>query len=143
MPVITVGLFAAAIVIFLVAFAITRISGDDDDGGLTPADRLAVQQTNTSLARTAAAEGNQTPRPTSETTPNGEETPNSGQTPGAATPTTPSNGGATTYEVQGGDFCGTIADAHGITLERFYEQNPDIDANCSNLFVGQIVNVAP
>ncbi|MGE0600255.1 MAG: LysM peptidoglycan-binding domain-containing protein [Dehalococcoidia bacterium] len=50
-----------------------------------------------------------------------------------------SNGG--TYTVKVGDTCGAIASENGVTLAAFLAANPAIDAECSNLDAGQVVNI--
>ena len=63
---------------------------------------------------------------------------------GAGATPTPSNGGAAgdTYEVQSGDSCSSIATSNDLTLDEFFELNPDIDEDCTNLQPGDEVNVS-
>ncbi|KAF7131457.1 hypothetical protein CNMCM5793_004682 [Aspergillus hiratsukae] len=41
------------------------------------------------------------------------------------------------YNVSAGDYCSMITVKYGITLNDFYFLNPEIDANCTNLWAGQ------
>lgn len=142
MPVATIGLFGLAIVVLALAFLINRAVGGDGGDDLSQADRAATQ-----FARTAtqsAGAGDQTPA--GNETPAGNQTPNgTATTPaGAGGNTTPTPAGGNdeeTYTVQSGDFCGTIASDHDMTLEEFYELNPDINEACDNLNVGDEVRV--
>jgi len=45
------------------------------------------------------------------------------------------------YTVVSGDICATIAKANGITLKDLYKQNPDINKGCTNLEIGQKLNL--
>ncbi|THU78987.1 hypothetical protein K435DRAFT_966527 [Dendrothele bispora CBS 962.96] len=42
-----------------------------------------------------------------------------------------------TYVVKAQDSCGTIADAHAINTTMLYLNNPQIDGECSNIYVGE------
>ncbi len=55
---------------------------------------------------------------------------------GTATPAAP-----TKYTVKSGDTCGSIATAKGITTDALLKVNRAIDANCSNLHAGDILNI--
>jgi LysM repeat protein len=132
MPAATIGLFALAIAIVALAFIIQRVLSDGGDGDLPPADVFATQSA--VQTQTAAAGGGQTPVPTGET-PDGDTTPGNDQTPTDGETATPGGGetpggGTTTYTVQAGDFCGTIAAEFGITVEQLIEAN-DLDAECA------------
>ncbi|KAL5332615.1 hypothetical protein BJX70DRAFT_404410 [Aspergillus crustosus] len=45
------------------------------------------------------------------------------------------------YQVVSGDQCGTIAPAHGITVDQFRSWNTEINADCTNLWVDYYVCV--
>ena len=60
-------------------------------------------------------------------------------TPAAAVPEAPAS--ARTYTVQEGDTCGAVASAHGITLEALLAANPRINEDCTNLRLGEVVNI--
>lgn len=47
--------------------------------------------------------------------------------------------GSSTYTVEAGDLCVTIADAFGITSEELMAANRTIDANCGNLHEGDVL----
>ncbi|MGI8926722.1 MAG: LysM peptidoglycan-binding domain-containing protein [Tepidiformaceae bacterium] len=139
MPVATVGLFAAAAVIILLAFLIQRAIGGDGDDGLSPADTVATNQ----------ALKTQTPQPggAARTTTTGTATPGTA-TPGTATPgtttpatTTPAGSGARTYTVKAGDTCGAIAAANNVTPQALIAANPSVNSECSNLQVGQVLQL--
>jgi len=139
MPAATIGLFALAIAIVALAFLIQRTLSDGGDG---EPNQAQINQTQVAIwTQTAAAGGgNETPEPTSETpgateTPGGSETPGDAETPTPGDEATPGNGGATTYTVQPGDFCGTIAEEFGITVEELIAAN-DLDEAC-NIFPDQ------
>lgn len=135
LPAATIGLFALALVVIVLAFLINRASDGGDDN-LSAADRTATQQAATQTAQ--AGGGGQTPG-TGNTPGTGTAT---GQTPaGTATPATntPAGGGESTYTVVSGDLCGTIASEHDLTLDEFLDLNPGID--CNNLQIDQVVNV--
>jgi hypothetical protein len=139
MPIATIGLFAFAMAILALAFLINRaVGGDDDDGALSQADRSASQ-----FARTATesgGSGNETP--TNDQTPGNNQTPNgNATTPAGGATATPGNGGSDTYTVVAGDNCGIIANKHSLTLEQFFDLNPDIDESCQNLNIGDEVRV--
>lgn len=50
--------------------------------------------------------------------------------------TSAATGTAKRYVVQSGDLCGTIAEAHGVSVDELLKANRTIDANCSNLQAG-------
>ena len=60
-------------------------------------------------------------------------------TPAAAVPEAPAS--ARTYTVQEGDTCGAVASAHGITLDALLAANPRINEDCTNLRLGEVVNI--
>ncbi|KAF2460035.1 hypothetical protein BDY21DRAFT_419731 [Lineolata rhizophorae] len=47
------------------------------------------------------------------------------------------------YTVQEGDQCGLVSAQFGIPLDDFYFLNPEINANCTNLLLGEAYCVAP
>ncbi|KAG8935162.1 hypothetical protein FRC01_007395 [Tulasnella sp. 417] len=49
---------------------------------------------------------------------------------------------ATTYSVQSGDYCDLIASNNGINSTMLMTNNPQIDDNCYNLYVGQVLCVS-
>lgn len=141
MPVATVGLFALAVVVVGLAFAIQQLVGGGDDDELSPADSVA---TAAALNRTRTAQaGGQTQQPQTQTTqpPNGTRTPGTGTAPaGTRTPGTgtPQQGG-NRYTVKQGDICGTIASDHNITLAQLLQANNMTEDDCLKLAVGQVL----
>jgi LysM repeat protein len=148
MPVMTIGLFALAIVVVALAFAIQSLVGGDDDGNLSPADTVGTAAALNST-RTAQAGGGQQTQPPAQTPQtqqaNGTRTPGTGtQTPGTTrTPGTgtPPAGGGETYIVQAGDFCGTIAADYDITLQELLDANDMTEADCNTLQIGEELNI--
>lgn len=139
MPVATIGLFALALVVIGLAFAIQQIVGDGGNDQLSPGDQLATRDAQQRTLTAQAGGGNggtetQTPG-TGET-----QTPGTGETPtdATATPTTGSGGGST-YTVEAGDFCGSIAEANGITLQQLLDANDMTEDDCLNLQPGQVL----
>jgi LysM repeat protein len=128
MRTLTIGIFVlAAIVLGFSFWLLTR--GDDEEN---PPTNPTETETSTQSTATTPAGGGGTTSPgtgTPGTTPTGTTTPGTG---------TPSSGEGT-YVVQEGDTCGAIAEANGVTLEDFLAANPAIDADCTNLQVGQEV----
>lgn len=57
------------------------------------------------------------------------------QLPQYATPT-PGPDGRIIYIVQSGDTCISIASLNGLSLDQLYAQNPQLNADCSNLLAG-------
>jgi len=145
MPVATIGLFALAIVVVALAFAIQQMVGGDGGDDPTPADTVATAAA-LNRTRTAQAGGEQTPPPQTQTTqqPNGTRTPGTTQTPGTTrTPGTGTPGtGGRTYTVQPGDNCGSIAAEFGVTIQALIQANqPDINAECTNLQAGASIKI--
>ena len=138
MPVATIGLFALALVVIGLAFAIQQIVGDGDNNQLSPGDQVATREAQSrTLTAQAGGNGGETQTPGGEQTPG---TPGTTQTPGGETPTpTEGNGGGGTYTVQEGDFCGTIAEANDITLQELLDANDMTEDDCSALQVGQVL----
>ena len=142
MPVATIGLFALALIVIALAFAIQRIVDDDDGGGIQPADVVATTAA-LNKTQTATAGGGNATQPAA-TTPAG-QTP--GQTPNATTTRTPAAGspttaaGAATYTVKAGDTCGGIASDNGITLAALLAANQMSEGDCSSLDVGQVLKL--
>lgn len=133
MPVATVGLFVGAVVVIALAFLVQQALSDDDDGGPSPADAVATNaalKTKTPASQPTAA-GTQTPQPGTPTRPAGTTTP--------GTPTTP--GAAKTYTVKSGDFCGSIAEAQGVTLAALLAANNLTEDDCTKLQVGQVLKI--
>jgi LysM repeat protein len=134
MPAATIGLFALAIAIVALAFLIQRTLSDGDDGGPSQAQINETQVAIWTQTAAAGGGGDRTPEPTSETpgtgeTPSASETAGAGETPTPGDDATP-GGSGTTYTVQSGDFCGTIAEEFGITVEELIAAN-DLDADCT------------
>ena len=50
-------------------------------------------------------------------------------------------GGGKTYTVAAGDTCSAIATANGVSLQAFLAANSSVDANCTNLKLGQVVTI--
>ncbi|RPD63148.1 hypothetical protein L226DRAFT_564456 [Lentinus tigrinus ALCF2SS1-7] len=48
----------------------------------------------------------------------------------------------TTHVVESGDSCGGIQSVYGINSTVLYANNPQLDAECSNLYTGEVVCVA-
>ena len=143
MPVATIGLFALALVVVGLAFAIQNLVGDDNDDDPSPADTVATAAALNST-RTAQAGGSTQP-PQTQTTqaPNGTRTPGSGTPAASRTPGTgtPPAGGGDTYTVQAGDICGTIASDHDISLQELLDANDMTEADCNTLRVGQELKI--
>jgi len=150
MPVMTVGLFALAIVIVGIAFAIQRLVDDGDNGGISPSDTVATAAA-VDKTRTAQAAGGQQTQPSGTQTPGANQTASGTRTPGTTTQTpngtrTPgatgtAGNGAKTYKVEAGDFCGTIAADHNVTLAALLAANNMTEADCSNLQIGQELKI--
>ena len=137
MPVATIGLFALALVVIGLAFAIQQIVGDGDNNQLSPGDQLATRDAQQRTLTSQAGGGSETQTPGAGETP---QTPGTGETPGEATPTpTEGNGGGSTYTVEAGDFCGSIADDNGITLQQLLDANDMTEDDCLNLQPGQVL----
>jgi hypothetical protein len=45
--------------------------------------------------------------------------------------------------VVGGDTCEAIATAHNVNTTLLHENNPQIDHDCSNIYIGEVLCVAP
>ena len=140
MPVATIGLFALAIVVVALAFAIQQLVGGDGDDETTPGGPL---ETAAALNRTSTAQagGQQTQPPNQTQTtqqPTGTRTPGATTTPGTRTATTGTPGaGGNRYTVKAGDFCGTIAADHDITLQELLTANNMSESDCNTLQIGQ------
>jgi LysM repeat protein len=142
MPVATIGLFAMAVVVILIAILIQQLVGGSggSNNKISEADVVATN---------AALKGQAT-RPPSQLTPAatgspGIGTPNPGQTPGAGTPSatqsgTPGTSGKT-YTVQSGDTCGGIATANNITLQQLLDANKMTEGDCNSLQIGQVLKL--
>lgn len=148
MPVATIGLFALAVVVIALAFAINSIvGGGDDSNKLSPSDvtgtQVALKATQTARAGGAPTQAATTQAATTQT-PGAGQTPGQTRTPGTGTPasgtTTPGAGGAT-YTVKAGDLCGTIASNNGITLQQLLTANQMTEDDCTRLQVGQVLKL--
>jgi LysM repeat protein len=141
MPVATVGLFALAIVVIVLAFAIQHLAGDGGTN-LTAAETFATTQAQKATAN--AGSGTQTQPAATTTATNGTPgaTTAANKTPGATTPAgTAAPGGQKTYVVKSGDICSTIAAANGITLQQLEDANGLTDDSCTRLQVGQTLKL--
>ncbi len=148
MPVATIGLFALAVVVIVLAFAIQQMVGDGGGDSQAPADAVATRDA-LNRTRTAQAGGGDT-TPTTPTTP-------TTQTPDTRTPGTPANGtrtpangtpspgatsgSGTTYTVQEGDSCFAIAEANDITLQELLDANDLTEDDCTRLNVGDELTI--
>ena len=141
MPVATVGLFALAIVVIVLAFAIQHFAGGGGGSNLTAADKFATTQ---AVNGTANA-GKQT-QPAGTTTAAANTTPGAtnaaNKTPAAGSSTTTAvAGGSKSYVVKAGDICSTIASDNGITLQQLEDANGLTDDSCTKLQVGQTLKL--
>ncbi|MGE3073652.1 MAG: LysM peptidoglycan-binding domain-containing protein [Dehalococcoidia bacterium] len=139
MPVMTIGLFALAIVVIAIAFAIQNLTDDGNNGGISPGDSVATSAA-VDKTRTAQAGGaGQTPGANTTQTPGTSQTPTGSQTAAASkTPATGTPGsGSKTYIVKAGDFCGTIAQDNGVTLQELLDANNMTEDDCTTLAIGQ------
>lgn len=148
MPVATIGLFALAIVVVALAFAIQRLVGDGDTSSVSPADAVATRDALNKTRTAQAGGGNQTqpPQTTQTQQPAGSQTPGASQTGTVSRTTTATTSGtpgsgAKTYTVKSGDTCGGIAEANGTTLAALLVANNLTEAACTTLAVGQILKL--
>lgn len=149
MPVATIGLFALALIVIALAFAINNlVGGGGDDSKLSSADVVATRAAE-KATQTAKAGGTQPTQPPPTQQPGS-------QTPGAATATlapgqtrtttavagsvTP-GGSAKTYVVKSGDTCGAIAIANNITLQQLLTANNKSEDDCTKLQVGDVLKL--
>lgn len=143
MPVATIGLFALALVVVALAFAIQRIVGDDDGGEISPADVVATTAALNRTQTATAGGGNPTQPPATTQTQQPGQTPGQtatvSRTPGAGTAT--AGAGANTYTVEAGDTCGGIASDNGITLAALLAANNMTEDDCGSLDVGQVLQL--
>ena len=149
MPVATIGLFALAVIVIALAFAINNlVGGSGNDSTPSSADvvatRAAQKATETAKAGGAPTQPAKTPQPVS-------------QTPGAATATlapgqtrtttagtgsaTPGGAVAKTYTVKSGDTCGAIASANNVTLQQLLTANNKSEDDCTKLQVGDVLKL--
>jgi LysM repeat protein len=148
MPVATIALFALAIIVIALAFAIQQLVGGGGSDTPSPADVTGTNVANKQTA-TARAGGSQPTQPASSTTPapGGAQTvvPGGSATPGrtgTAQATTPGGTpGAKTYTVKAGDNCGKIAEQFGVTAAALIAANTDINAECTNLKEDQVLKI--
>ena len=135
MPVATIGLFALALVVIGLAFAIQQIVGDGGNNQISPGDQFATRSAQIQTMTAQAGGNGETPEPGQ--TP---ATPGTGQTPNGQSPTpTSGTGGGTTHVVESGEFCGTIAADYGIGLQALLDANDMNESDCLTLQVGQIL----
>jgi LysM repeat protein len=137
MPVATIGLFALALVVVALAFAVSKLVDDGGSAALSPQDVLGTQ----TAQKTQSAGGSST-QPAGQTAGAGSTTTaTANKTPGtpAASPTTGATAG--TYTVEAGDFCSTIAEDHGITLQQLLTANKMTEADCNTLKIGQVLKL--
>ena len=143
MPVATIGLFALALVVIGIAFAINSLVSGSGNSTLSPADQFATNQALTTKAG-GGQPGSQTTTPAaSQTAPAGTTTPGT-QPAGSATAagsTTAVAGGAGTYTVAAGDTCGAIASANGLTLAQLEQLNGLTDATCQQIKPGDVLKL--
>jgi LysM repeat protein len=59
----------------------------------------------------------------------------------SAPTTTPTGTVSPNYIVKAGDICMDIANRQGVPLATLYKLNPDINAGCTNLAIGQALNI--
>ncbi len=123
MPAATIGLFALALGLVVLAVIIQRALGGNGEE-LTAAERFQTQQAlaGSTPTPTAGTPGEGTPTATVTVT----ETP--AGTPGATPSSTP--GGQRTYTVKAGDTCFGIAQEFGITVEQLRAAN-GLDEACT------------
>jgi LysM repeat protein len=50
-------------------------------------------------------------------------------------------GGGGTHTVAAGEFCASIAQSKGVTVDQLLKLNPAVNAGCTNLQVGQVLNL--
>ncbi len=147
MPVATIGLFALAVIVIALAFAINNlVGGGGDDSNLSSADVVATRAAE-KASQTAKAGGAPTNAPVQTQTP-GTTAPGAatatlapGQTrttvAGSATP----GGAAKTVTVKSGDTCGAIATANNITLQQLLTANNKSEDDCTRLQVGDVLKL--
>jgi hypothetical protein len=42
------------------------------------------------------------------------------------------------YQVKPNDICEEVSEAHGIKLETFYQNNPQLNSGCTNLYIDEV-----
>jgi len=67
--------------------------------------------------------------------------PAGGSPPPPAGGSPPPSKGGVTHKVAAGEFCSSIAQANGITVAALLAANPSVNAGCTNLTVGQELNL--
>lgn len=141
LPVATIGLFALAFVIVLLAVVIQQVVGDGGGSTISPADAVATRNALNQTQTAQAASGTPTPPTQQPGTQQAGATgtaPAGTRTPGATTRTpTPGGNGRTTYSVREGDNCFSIAQDHGVTLQQLLTANNLTEDDCTRLAVGQ------
>ena len=137
MPAATIGLFALAIVVVIVAYFINQQLGDGD-GDISPADTLATQSAQTAAAGGATAtEPGDVPTATTDGGAIATATPST--TDPEETPTEDPGNGGQTYTVESGDTLGAIAERFGVTVDQIVEANGLADPN--DIAVGQVLTI--
>ena len=147
MPVATIGLFALAVIVIGLAFAINNlVGGGSDDPKISSADVVATRASEkaTQTAKAGGGVPTQVPQTQPPTTPGAATaTLAPGQTrtttavAGSATP----GGTAKTYTVKSGDTCGAIATANNITLQQLLTANSKSEDDCTKLQVGDVLKL--
>jgi len=140
MPAATISLFALAIVVVIVAYFINQQLGDDGGSG-SPAETLAVQQTQTAEAGGPAAtqSGDTDPTATTQGGGTGTGTPATTAEPTEDPAETPTEQiGQITHTVEAGQYLGTIAALYGTTVDAILAANPDI-SDPNSISVGQVL----
>ena len=146
MPVATIGLFALAVIVIALAFAINNlVGGGGDDSNLSSADVVATRAAE-KASQTAKAGGAPTNAPAQTQTPGGAAT--ATLAPGQTRTTTATAGSATpggaaakTVTVKAGDTCGAIASANNITLQQLLTANNKTEDDCTRLQVGDVLKL--
>lgn len=132
MPAATIGLIVLAVAVVGLAFLVQSLLGDDDPE-ISPADIVATNQ----AAQTPTEDdGDGDASPTQGGAVTSPTSAVASPTQATASPTTAGGNGGTTYVVQPGDFCSTIAAENGTTVEEIIAANPDVGPDCT-IFEGQ------
>ncbi|MEP7216626.1 MAG: LysM peptidoglycan-binding domain-containing protein [Anaerolineaceae bacterium] len=149
MPVATIGLFALAVIVIGLAFAINNlVGGGSDDPKISSADVVATRASEKATQTAKAGGGVATQVP--QTQPAGSQTPGTATAtlaPGQTRTTTVVAGSTTpgstakTYTVKSGDTCGAIAIANNITLQQLLTANNKSEDDCTKLQVGDVLKL--
>jgi LysM repeat protein len=138
-PVLTVGLFVLAGLVLGLALWLQSLF-NDGDGQASPLDNQQTQQAKTAAATTATTPTRAPGTPSTASPGATTSATAANRTPGATTTGTVGPAGAT-YTVQPGDNCGVIAEAENVTVADLQRLNPAINAECTNLEVGQVLKL--